>query len=168
MIRVTSSLLLALTLAACGGSDGTTDVGDDAEIAVRSTGAAQGPAGEILTFTASVTNVGPAKSGEVTLKHALTGLGTLAGIACSATGGAGCPSTLGSEMTVDSLPVGGGLIFTISVSTTADQIGVVTSALIASADNDPDHTNNRGESTTLTFDPRNAEGAADVGHDGTG
>lgn len=158
MIRITTSLLLALTLAACGGSDGTTDVGDDAEIAVRSSAdAEEAIAGGIVSFTARLTNTGPAESGRITLKEAVTGVGTLAGVECTAVGGALCPSDPGPAMTVDSLPVGGALIFTISVSTTPEDVGVVHNTLIASADNDPDDTNNRGDSSTVTTDPRNGD-----------
>lgn len=157
MIRVTSSLLFALTLAACGGSDGTTDVGDNADVAVHSSGAAEAYAGEALTFTTTVTNEGPAEASDVTLTHHLNGPSTLTGIVCTATGGATCPATPGSEMTIASLPVGGGLVFKISVSTTADQIGTVTSAMIAEADDDENRANNTGEATTLALDPRNGD-----------
>ncbi|MEK8030166.1 hypothetical protein AACH06_04965 [Ideonella sp. DXS29W] len=157
IIRHTPSLLLALTLAACGGSDGTTDVGDNGDIAVHNSGADEVTAGGTLTFTATVTNEGPAAVGDVQLTHHLDGPGTVASITCSATGGAVCPATPGADMSVPSMPVGGGLVFTISVTTTADQIGAVTSALIATSEADDDTANNTGEATTIALDGRNGD-----------
>ncbi len=158
MIRVTTSLLLALTLAACGGSDGTTDVGDEAEIAVHgATNVVEANAGETLAFTATVTNSGPAEAQDVTLTHHLGGPATLTGITCSATGGATCPADLGPEMKIAHLPVGGGLLFDISVSTDAEQSGTVTSSWIASSEHDRDLTNNVGESSVLMLDLRNGD-----------
>jgi uncharacterized repeat protein (TIGR01451 family) len=158
MIRVTTSLLLALTLAACGGSDGTTEVGDETDISVHSaTNFDEVNAGEALTFTATVTNAGPAEADDVTLTHHLNGPATLTRIICAATGGATCPTDLGAEMTIAHLPVGGGLVFDISVSTDPEGSGSVTSALVASSEEDHDRTNNTGEASVLALDLRNGD-----------
>lgn len=157
MIRVASALLVALTLSACGGSDGTTDVGDNADIAVSSTGQAEVYAGETISFVVTVTNVGPAEAKDVALTHHVDGAATLSSITCSATGGAACPATLGSSMTLPSLPVGGGLVFHIDVPSTPDQIGPVTNSMIATAEADDNHANNIGESTTIAMDLRNGD-----------
>jgi uncharacterized repeat protein (TIGR01451 family) len=157
MIRVASALLLALTLAACGGSDGSTDVGDDADLSVTSSGEAEVYAGETMTFVVTVANAGPAEADNVALTHQLTGSATLGSITCAATGGAACPTTLGPTMTVASMPAGGGLVFHISVSTTADQIGSVTSTMTATADEDENHGNDTAGSTTVAMDLRNGD-----------
>ncbi len=157
MIRVASALLFALTLAACGGSDGSPDVGDNADISVNSSGTAEVYAGEAISFVVTVTNEGPAEADDVTLTHDLNGPGTLGSITCAATGGAACPATLGASMTLAGMPVGGGLVFRISVTTTTDQIGPVTSSMTATADDDENDTNDVGESTTIAMDLRNGD-----------
>jgi uncharacterized repeat protein (TIGR01451 family) len=153
MIRVASALLLALTLAACGGSDGSTPVGDEANVSVTNSSPEEVYAGEPVTFVISVTNEGPASASDVELEHHLNGgnarLGT---ITCSATGSAECPAPLGATMTLSNLPAGGGLVFHFEVLTDPDWRGSVTSALIASADADNNHSNNIGESTTQEVD----------------
>ncbi|HEX5683645.1 MAG TPA: hypothetical protein VFY73_06370 [Ideonella sp.] len=155
MIRVATALLLALTLVACGGSDGSTDLGDNADISVNSSGTAEVHAGESMSFVVTVANEGPAEATDVALTHHLSGPATFGSITCVSTGGASCPAALGQSMTVDSLPAGGGLVFRIGVSSAADQIGSVTSSMTAVAAADENHANDTGESTTTVLDLRN-------------
>ena len=164
MIRVASALLFALTLAACGGSDGSTDVGTEANLMVTNSSPEEVYAGDAVIFEVAVTNEGPASASDVQLDHHLSGgeaaLGT---ITCSATGSAECPAALGPTMTLVSLPAGGGLVFHFEVLTDPEWRGSVTSALIASADADTHHDDNIGESTTAEVDkpdppdPRNGD-----------
>jgi len=164
MIRVASALLIALTLAACGGSDGSTPVGDEANVSVTNSGPEEVYAGDSATFVISVANEGPASASDVKLEHHLNGGGAQLGIiTCSGTGSAECPAVLGPTMTIASLPAGGGLVFHFEVLTDPEWRGSVTSALIASADADTDHGNNIGESTAQEVDkpdppdPRNGD-----------
>lgn len=161
MIRATCALLLALTVAiglpACGGSDGSTDLGSDAKIAVTNSSPESVYAGETITFTITVTNDGPAAASDVTLEHHLSGAPAIGPITCVATGGAACPEALGASMTLASFPAGGGLVFSIQVPGAADIVGPVTSAMIVSAAADTDHSDNTGESTTIAEDLRNGD-----------
>jgi len=153
MIRVASVLLIALTLAACGGSDGSTPVGSEANVRVTNSSPEEVYAGETVTFEVAVTNEGPASASDVQLDHHLSGgAARLDTITCSATGSAECPAPLGQAMTLANLPAGGGLVFHFEVQTDPEWRGSVTSALIASADADSDHSNNIGESTTQEVD----------------
>jgi uncharacterized repeat protein (TIGR01451 family) len=158
MIRAScASLLLALTLAACGGSDGAPPAGSNADLAVAVSGATEVNAGETMTFRLTVVNEGPAAATGVTLNHHLDGAPATSGMACTATGGASCPAELGDSMTVDALPVGGGLVFIVTVPGAADLIGPVTSSMTVEAAADIDHTNNIGEATTVALDLRNGD-----------
>jgi uncharacterized repeat protein (TIGR01451 family) len=161
MIRATRALLLALTvatgLAACGGSDGSPDVGSEAQVAVTNSSPESVYAGEPITFTITVTNDGPAAASDVTLEHHLSGAPAIGSITCAATGGAACPAALGESMTLASFPAGGGLIFTVLVPGAADIVGPVTSAMVVTAAADTDHSDNTGESTTLAADLRNGD-----------
>lgn len=155
MIRVASALLVALTLSACGGSDGSTDLGDNADISVNTSGPVEIYAGENASYVVSVANEGPAEAKDVALSYHLDGAATLGAVTCAATGGANCPASLGSAMTVSRLPAGGGLVFRIEAASLADHIGPVTLSMTATAANDENHVNNRDESTTIAMDLRN-------------
>ncbi|WP_374566866.1 hypothetical protein [Ideonella sp.] len=155
MIRVASALLVALTLSACGGSDGTTDLGDNADIAVNTSGPVEIYAGENASYVVSVANEGPATASDVALSYHLDGAATLGAVTCAATGSAECPATLGPAMTLSRLPAGGGLVFRVEVASLADQIGPVTLSMTATSADDENHVNNRDESTTIAMDLRN-------------
>jgi uncharacterized repeat protein (TIGR01451 family) len=158
MIRpVFASLLLVLALAACGGSDGSTSAGSNADLAVTSSSPDEVYAGDTVTFTVAVTNEGPAAASNVALTFQLEGGPAIGGMTCTAAGGATCPATLGESMSVASLPAGGGLVFLISVPGSADFIGAVTGTMTASAAADTDLTNNTGASTTIAMDLRNGD-----------
>ncbi len=158
MIRAaTASLLLALALAACGGSDGSAPAGSNADISVVSTSPAEVYAGETVTFRITVNNEGPAAATGVTLSHHLDGAPAVGRMTCAATGGAVCPAVLGDAMTVDTLPAGGGLVFVVEVPGAADLIGPITSSMIVSAAADDNHANNTGEATTIAMDLRNGD-----------
>ncbi len=155
MIRSTATLLLALTLAACGGSDSGSSAGSNADISVTNGGEGEVNAGDTMTFVATVANNGPAVATGVTITHHLDGAPAIGGIVCAATGGAACPAALGESMTIDSFPAGGGLVFTITVPGAPDRPGAVTSSMSATAAADQDITNNRAEATTIALDLRN-------------
>jgi len=160
MIRVARALLaltVAIGLSACGGSDGSPDLGSDASVAVTNSSPETVNAGETITFTITVTNSGPAAASDVTLVHHLSGAPAIGSITCASTGGAACPAALGESMTLASFPVGGGLVFTIQVPGAADIVGPVTSAMIVEAAADIDHSDNTGESTTIAEDLRNGD-----------
>jgi uncharacterized repeat protein (TIGR01451 family) len=160
MIRVARALLaltVAVGLSACGGSDGSTDLGSDANVAVTNSSPESVNAGETITFTITVTNDGPAAASNVSMVHHLSGAPAIGPITCASTGGAACPADLGESMTLASLPVGGGLVFTIQVPGAADIVGPVTSAMIVEAAADTDHSDNTGESTTIAEDLRNGD-----------
>lgn len=161
MIRVARTLLLAFTvaagLAACGGSDSGTDAGSGANLAVINSSPESVNAGETISFTITVTNEGPDAATDVSLVHHLNGAPAIGSITCVSAGGATCPEAVSESMTVPSFPVGGGLVFTVLVPGSADLVGPVTSAMIVDAAADADHTNNTGESTTVSLDLRNGD-----------
>lgn len=149
--------LTVLALAACGGSDGPVPVGEDADLLVTSTGAAEVNAGEPIVFTITVANDGPATATGVTITHQLAGAPAIGSITCSATGGASCPAALGEAMSLESLPRGGGLIFHIEVPGDVNRIGPVTSTMTAASEDDPRTGNNMAAHTTTAIDLRNGD-----------
>lgn len=155
MIRPIAALLLALTLAACGGSDSGDSAGSNADIAVTNAGEGEVNAGDTMTFVITVSNNGPAAAANVAITHHLDGAPAIGSITCAGTGGAVCPAALGESMAMDSFPAGGGLVFTITVPGAPDRPGAVTSAMTATAAADQDITNNRAEATTIALDLRN-------------
>jgi len=155
MIRAFASLSLALLLAACGGSSDSS--GPTPDLAVSDTGPAEVMAGETVTFTATVSNAGPGVATNVTITHHLDGAPAVGAITCAATGGATCPAAVGESMTVDSLPVGGGLIFHIEVTGATDLTGAITSSLTAHTAADTNHDNDTAEATAIALDLRNGD-----------
>ncbi|MFO1339815.1 MAG: DUF11 domain-containing protein [Burkholderiaceae bacterium] len=155
MIRPTATLLLALTLAACGGSDSGSPAASNADLAVTNAGDGEVNAGDTMTFVITVANDGPAAATNVAINHHLDGAPAIGTITCAATGGAACPAALGEAMTLDSFPAGGGLVFTVTVPGAPDRPGAVTSSMSATAAADQDTGNNRAEATTIALDLRN-------------
>lgn len=157
MIRVATLLFVSLTLAACGGSSGDSSGASGADIAVTNTSPSEVDAGQSVTFNIAVTNAGPQAASDVGLALHLDGAPAIGSITCAATGGATCPDSLSDTMTLATLPVGGGLIFLVTVPGSADLVGPITTSMTATAAADAEHANNTAESTTIAMDLRSGD-----------
>lgn len=104
-------LACALILSACGGGSGR----NNADVSVSGTGPSASIAvGQTGVFTMTVANTGESDLTNVTVRNTLAYPLTQDSITCTAAGGAICPSSLLSPMTVSSMPRGSSLVFTIT------------------------------------------------------
>jgi hypothetical protein len=149
--------LLAALLAACGGAGGASDPALSSNLSVRQTGPTEVVAGTSGVFQAVLTNSGPQPASGVSLVYAVdAGFGAPA-ITCAAAGGASCPSTLGTTMTVAALPAGGSLAFTVTLPVPDAARGVFRVALRATGGNDPDLLDNVAALAPIVQDPRSGD-----------
>lgn len=92
--------------------------------------------GESSAFTMTVTNNGPGIAQAIAITNTLSSSATASGpITCVASGGAVCPSPVGSSMTLATMPVGGELTFTIPF--TVNSNGALSDTMTASSTTDP-------------------------------
>ena len=146
--------LLVTALAACGGGGGTTEPAPSSNLSVRQTGPTEIVAGTSGTFEAVLTNAGPQAASGVSLAYIVdAGFGAPA-ITCTAAGGASCPATLGTSMTVATLPSGGSLAFTVTLPVPEAARGAFRVALSATGGNDPDPLDNVAALSPIAQDPR--------------
>ena len=103
---------------------------------------AAAPAGGIAAFVMTVTNAGPDAATNLHIVDTVGGNLTLTGVTCIASAGSACPAALGPVMDVPALPARGVLTFTITAVVAAGNNGVITNALSATPDNDPDRSDN--------------------------
>lgn len=146
MIRGLASLVtlaFVLLLSGCGAGSGRANTAD---LQVVATAAPSGQAngGDVVAFVMTVTNKGPFSAENVsirntTLQVSQSGLS----IVCAASGGASCPGTTGTQMTVSSMPSGSSLAFTISGNANVGASGTISDTMTASSDTtDGDSSNN--------------------------
>ncbi len=125
MARQLAGVLAAAALIGCGGGGGggssapaptptptPPSTSADVEVAIAAS-ASSVPEGDELRYTATVRNVGAEPARDVLLAVELGSNQALAGVDCAAASGATCPTQLGPQMLVTSLPVGGQLTFTL-------------------------------------------------------
>jgi uncharacterized repeat protein (TIGR01451 family) len=99
------------------------------------------PTGPLLVgdsgdFTMTVTNNGPGIAQTIGITNTLSTNATASGpITCAASGGAVCPSPVGSTMTLATMPVGGSLVFNIPFTVTLS--GPLTDAMTVTCATDP-------------------------------
>lgn len=116
------------------------------------------PFGTNAVFTAIVANQSRVAASDVAVSYALTGAaGTTATVGCTPSVGATCPTTLGSSMTVPSLPAGAYLTFTFTapVPTTVAGSKTITNTVTISSPEDANPTGSPATTTTTAADPRN-------------
>ena len=81
---------------------------------IGSTNAAEVFGGSNIAYSLLVANAGPDAARNVGLENFLTSGQSMTAMTCDASGGATCPATLGSTMTIPSLPSGGSLMFSVT------------------------------------------------------
>jgi hypothetical protein len=106
--------------------------------------------GSIAIFPMTVGNAGPDAARDVVIDNFVGPGQTLSSIACTASGGAVCPATLGATMTIPTLPNGGTLSFQVSASIAPDLIGVISNTLRVTAPGDQTSFNNIATSSGTT------------------
>lgn len=132
-----------------------------ADLGVSQTAPATVAAGSPTTFTATVANPrggGTATNLVIAWTYTLPSTGTnivFAAPTCVATGGATCPTVLGSSMTVPNLLTGASLVFTFVANTTSTDRGQISNTVSVSADGDSNSANNIAITTGSVVDSRN-------------
>jgi len=140
-VRVLLSLACAVLLSACGGG-GVPPSGNDLVVTGTGPGAAV-QAGQPASFSATVRNNGPVEAKDVVISSSVRGLVvTQLSYACSATGGATCPTELGSSMFLGTLPVNGSLTLTVTGPVGEQVDGTISATTRAEAAGDGDRSNN--------------------------
>jgi uncharacterized repeat protein (TIGR01451 family) len=138
---VTSAALgVALLLGACGGGSGRSGT----DLAVSGTGpTAQLNGGDPAVFVMTVSNVGGFDASNVTIRNATSQISQSSiSITCTGTGGATCPTTTGSTMSVPTLPSGGSLTFKVNGNTNLGASGNFSDTMSVSSDTTDDNGNN--------------------------
>jgi hypothetical protein len=125
------------------------------------------PGGSGASFTATVTNNGPATSQNVSITNTLSaGVSAAGAITCAGAGGAVCPTSLGPTMVVPSIPVSGVLTLTIPFTVKPGTNGPVSDTVAVSATTDPRSGNNSATATVGAQSPDlsvSETGSAQVG-----
>lgn len=107
--------------------------------------------GASAEFVMTVGNVGTDAATNVKIVEQVGSNLALTAITCSAGGGAVCPATPGVVMTLDSIPAGGTLSFTVQVVVGPGISGTIVNTLSATADNDRVRDNNSFVATGNAF-----------------
>jgi len=98
--------------------------------------------GQTVSYAMTVSNTGPDPASGVHISDNLGNGLSNAIVACSASGGAPCPASLGLQMDLESLPAGGVLSFTVSAEVNPKFNGAATNRMQVSAETDPDRSDN--------------------------
>ena len=119
--RALAAVLGLVMLGGCGAGSGRSGT----DLAVSGTVSADLlNGGDPVTFVMTVLNRGDFEAKTVTIRNATLQVSQASvHIVCAAAAGATCPSTTGTSMTVDSLPAGGSLTFTVTGTLTAGASG---------------------------------------------
>ncbi len=150
----------ALLVAGCGGARQAS--GNDIVVGASGPTDPVSP-GSTVVFTMTVENAGSNTATDVRLVDTLGAFLVLSDIGCSASGGAVCPSPLGTSMTVSALPVGGRLVFSISAIVNAISAGTVSNTLTATAVDDTGRLNNSATASASVAGGSNSLGVAQDG-----
>jgi uncharacterized repeat protein (TIGR01451 family) len=110
-------------------------------------------AGSSARYSLTVANAGPDAARDVLLENALSDGQTQTSMTCEASGGAVCPATLGERMTVDSLPSGGSLTFSVTAQLAMSAVVSVNDQLRATVQGDADLKNNSATASVETRIP---------------
>ncbi len=91
--------------------------------------------GQTITYTVKYKNNGPGTASGATLTDPIpTGISAFSAVSCSALGGATCPATSpGAISTVQTIPEGGELTFTITAKIANSATGTITNSAVATA-----------------------------------
>jgi uncharacterized repeat protein (TIGR01451 family) len=119
-----------------------------------------GPTGTLVggsqaVFVMTVTNNGPDATGTFNaFDNPGNGL-SLISITCAASGGATCPATVGVLTTVNSLPSGGVLTFTVTAHVAQNVNGTITNQLVVDVPTNPTPSNNSFYATATVVNSNN-------------
>lgn len=116
--------------------------------------AAPVPGGGTASFSMTVGNAGPDPAPSVSIVNNVGSNLVFSGIACTASGGAVCPATLGPVMTATDMPAGGQLVFTVDTRVGAGVSGTLTNTMTVSADNDTNRGDNIATAIATATTPR--------------
>jgi len=116
------------------------------------TGTATG--GDSVAYQMTVTNAGPDPASNVHFSDTPGNGLSNATVACSASGGAACPPSLGLQMDLASMPAGGALVFTVSATVNSKFNGTATNRLQVSADTDSQRTDNDFTASATVVTPQ--------------
>jgi uncharacterized repeat protein (TIGR01451 family) len=130
-----------------------------ANVSASITTAATVVSGRTANFTGTIANSGPAVAQSVAVAISASGGYSIGTIACSAAGGAICPSPTGTNIVVPQLPVGGTLTLGIPVAVPAAATGNLTASLTVSSAGDPAGGNDSASATTTIVPPDARNGA---------
>ncbi len=127
-------------LAGCGAGSGRsgTDLAVSGSVAAETLNG-----GDAVSFEMRVLNRGDFEAKDVLIRNATLQVSQASlHIACAAAGGATCPATTGTSMTVDRLPAGGSLTFTVTGILNAGASGTFANTTSVSADTADVNTDN--------------------------
>jgi uncharacterized repeat protein (TIGR01451 family) len=127
-MRAAALVLFMLALAGCGSGSDSYDintVGEGQSEPVPSAG--------VASFTMTVNNAGPDDAGTVVIENQLGRGLSLIDITCTPADGARCPADLGARMSVDSMPAGAKMVFTVRATTAPGLNGTATNTMRARA-----------------------------------
>jgi hypothetical protein len=127
-------------LAGCGAGSGRsgTDLAVSGSVAAETLNG-----GDAVSFEMTVLNRGDFEAKDVLIRNATLQVSQASvHIACAAAGGATCPATTGTSMTVDRLPAGGSLSFTVTGTLNAGASGTFANTTSVSADTADVNTDN--------------------------
>jgi hypothetical protein len=114
-----------------------------ADVRVTGVAASEFFSGGTASYAMTLANSGPDAAPDVVLQHSLQGKQTLIGMQCAATGGATCPASLVSPVSIPSLPSGGTLNFTSTAAIPAEFIGPMGQTFQVSLAGDTNAANNQ-------------------------
>ena len=135
------------------GSAKATLVSPTANLVANHTVPASVVAGTTATFQATVSNFGPNNTINVPVSYRLPEGFNASEVTCTAAAGGICPSRLGYEMTVPTLPVGGSVRFAVKVPVPSTQRGDITAVFSAATVDDPSSSDNARAATTTILAP---------------
>lgn len=98
--------------------------------------------GSNVVYSLTVSNAGPDAARNVVLDNVLSSAQTVTSMTCSASGAAVCPETPSGHMTIDSLPSGASLTFSVAVQLSMNAVVSVSDMLSATVQGDGDLGNN--------------------------
>jgi uncharacterized repeat protein (TIGR01451 family) len=148
-MRAAALILFVLALAGCGSGSDSYDINTIGEGQSEPV-----PSGGVASFTMTVNNAGPDDAGTVVIENQLGRGLSLLDMNCAATGGAYCPGSLGERMSVDAMPAGATLVFTVRATTAPGLNGTTSNTMLARstvASEDPNQDNDLGVAAVLVY-----------------
>jgi len=148
-MRVAALALFVLALAGCGSGSDSYDINTVGEGQSEPV-----PSGGVASFTMTVNNAGPDNAGTVVIENRLGRGLSLLDMSCAPAGGARCPGSLGDRMSVDAMPSGATMVFTVRATTAPGLNGTATNTMLARstvASEDPNTENDTGVAAVLVY-----------------